>query len=158
LFYLISVLMLSFTCASYDDIVVGDFEGSLDGWTGAWAGTEDIGNATVGATLGNQSMSVKDGLGDNFWKLQRDGQLYLAGATAISADFTFIASEWPNPETWLNVNKIALQDHTNWGWQEISLSDMTVTKVSGAEIPEPDTDGNIAWWKPEMGDAAWTVT
>ncbi|MCJ7778414.1 MAG: hypothetical protein MUP16_08890 [Sedimentisphaerales bacterium] len=138
-------------------VVVADFEGTLEGWTGAWAGTDDLGNSTIGATLNGQSLSVKVGPGD-FWKLQRDGQLNLADALALEADVTFVASEWPDPNSWLNVNKIAIQDHTSWAWQEVGLPAMTVTKVSGAEPPAPDADGNIAWWKPELGDATWTVS
>jgi hypothetical protein len=60
-------------------------------------------------------MSVLAGIGE-FWKIQLDKQLNLANATVIAADVTFIASEWPwsEPNTWLNVHKTALQDHTNW--------------------------------------------
>jgi hypothetical protein len=138
--------------------VIGDFEDGFDGWTGAWAGTEDLGNSTIGATLNSQSMSVLDGPSDNFWKLQRDGQLNLVGATAIAADFTFVASEWPDPNSWLNVHKLCIQDHTTWAWQEVDLPAITVTKVSGADVQAPDADGNRAWWKPELGDATWTVS
>ena len=157
IYLLSSIFVLSLVCTSSADIVIGDFEGSLDGWTGAWTGTGDLGNSAIGATLNSQSMSVKSGPGE-FWKLQRDGQLNLVGATAIAADVTYIASEWPDPATWLNLHKICIQDHTTWAWQEVDLPAITVTKISGADVQAPDADGNRAWWKPELGDATWTVS
>lgn len=154
--FLIGSLFLLAACSVRGDQVFGDFEGSLDDWTVAWGGTDDLGNSTNGATLNSQSMTVLVGSAD-FWKLQRIGVLTLVGASRITMDITFIAAEWPG-DTWININKIALMDHTAWAWQEVDRDMMIVTKISGADPPGDDGSGNIAWWGPWMGDTTWTIS
>lgn len=139
-----------------EEMVFGDFESGLDGWTGAWTGTQDLSTSTNGATLGSRSLAVLVGPSE-FWKLERIGVLNLAGAARITMDITFIAAEWP-PETWCNINKIALMDRSVWNWQEIDRDQMVVTSLSGAAAPPRTDDGNVAWWGPWMGDATWRVS
>jgi hypothetical protein len=92
-----------------------------------------------------------------FWKLNWEGVLSLVGAARITMDITFIASEWPE-DTWININKIALMDHTVWNWVEVDRDMMVVTKISGANPPGDTGDGNVAWWGPWLGDATWTIS
>lgn len=150
-----SLILAAVPCVRADQ-VFGNFETDLDGWTVAWDGTDDLGTSSTGATLDSRSMTVLVGDGD-FWKLQRIGFLNLVGASRITMDITFIASEWPG-DTWINVNKIALMDQTFWNWQEVDRDMMVVTKISGADPPGDDGSGNIAWWGPWMGDVTWAIS
>ncbi|MFH1369933.1 MAG: hypothetical protein ABII09_01395 [Planctomycetota bacterium] len=88
-------LVLALASTSYADQVFGNFETGLDSWTIAWDGTTDLGTSTTGATLDSQSMTVLVDDSD-YWKLERQGTLNLAGAARIAMDLTFVASEWPD--------------------------------------------------------------
>ncbi len=152
---LIPCIVLLLSSAGYADQVFGNFETGLDSWTIAWDGTTDLGTSTTGATLDSHSMTVLVGPGE-YYKLQREGTLNLAGAARIAMDITFVASEWPE-SAWCNVHKIALQDHSTWTWQEVDYTDMVVESVSGADPPALDGE-NIAYWGPWMGDVTWTIS
>ena len=59
LIYLISVLVLSFACTSYADVVIGDFEQSMEGWGPTWEEpAPTFSYSTTGVTLGNNSLAV----------------------------------------------------------------------------------------------------
>ncbi len=150
--------VLVLASASYAaDLVIGNFETGLDGWMNRDGSTGDFGTSTThGVTLDTHSLTVVVGPADNFWKLQHDGQLNLIGASSVSMDVTFVASEWP-ADAWLAFSKIAFQDHTVWNWQEVQSSSMTVTKISGADPPALDGSGNLAW-VPSMGDTTWNIS
>jgi len=112
-------------------VVLGDFEGDLDGW---WERDATLSFSTTGATLGTQALQV-DGPGD--WhqnalmdlKPHREA-LASAGAT-ITADVTAFDADLTT--TWMNVEMIINAQNNddngannNIGWQ--SLGSLSVTR------------------------------
>jgi hypothetical protein len=143
-------------------VIVGDFEGGLDGW---WAGDGfTLSNSPTGATLGTQAMQV-DGPGDWHIDALLDLKLHRAalassGAT-ITADITAFDADMTT--TWMNVimvingqNNDDSGANNNVGWQELGTQDVVRDGQPHTftwEIPEAlsavlaGVDDNISWYE-----------
>ncbi len=141
--------------------VVGDFEGSLDGW---WASDATLSFSPTGATLGTEALQV-DGPGGWHQNAMMDlkphraslgtqGAMITADVTAFDADMT---------TTWMEVQMVINAQsnddngaNNNIGWQELGsqgvtrdgqtytytweLSDSLTSAIAGA-------DDNISWFE-----------
>jgi hypothetical protein len=144
-----------------DAVVVGDFEGGLDGWQERDA---TLSLSTTGATLGTQALQV-DGPGD--WHIDAlvdirshsallgtAGAMVVADVTAFDADLT---TTWMNMEMIINgQNNDDNGANNNVGWQ--SLGAQSIERDGQPHtytwaVPESlstviaGTDDNIAWFE-----------
>lgn len=116
------LVMLSFVSTSYG-VVIGDFEGSLDGW---FSNDGTLSQSTEGVTTGSGSMMLEAAGG---WKMVAlldaksvSSVLGNAGA-AITGDFTIAAdvvtSNWMQVQFIVNgQNNDDSGAHNNIGWQQ----------------------------------------
>jgi hypothetical protein len=161
LILLISVLVLS-SISTSQALVVGDFEGGLDGW--APAGDATLTLTTVGATSGAGSVLIE---GPGSWQMLAKldikairSVLGVDGA-AISADITAFAedmqTDWMNMEMIINgQNNDDNGANNNIGWQSLGGLDIVrdgVTQTLSWGLPADlsakiaGTDDNIAWFE-----------
>ncbi len=140
------VLVLSFAYTSYADVVIGDFEGSMDGWALTWEGTSTIALSNIGATSGSQSLAVTAPTNAFSWAVMREGLVDLANYHTISADITWVASEWdPQSGIWVNFKELAINSDGPSGWAQYTPTD----------VVNPDYPGS---WDPGWGDQTRTLT
>lgn len=154
------VLTLALVSNSYA-VVVGNFEGGLDGW-----GVKDatLSQSATGATTGTKAMQV---VGPGGWHIDAmlDIKSYrniLASAgAAVKADVTAFAADMTTPwmQVEMTVNGQNNNDNganNNIGWQELGLQDVTRDGVPHAytwvlsdalRSKIAGTDGNIAWFE-----------
>ena len=144
-----------------DAVVVGDFEGGLDGW---WAADATLSFSTTGATLNTQALQV-DGPGDWHQNAKLDlkphrvalgqpGATITADVTAFDADMT---TTWMNVEMVINgQNNDDNGANNNIGWQSLGSHDVTRNgqpQTLTWVLPEALTtaisgvDGNISWFE-----------
>ena len=147
LIYLISVLVLSFACTSYADVVIGDFEGSMDGFGLTWEGTSTIALSNIGATSGSQSLVLTGPTNAFSWAVMWEGLVDLVNYNAISADITWVTSEWaPADGIWVNFKELAVNSDGPSGWAEYIPTD----------VVNPDWPGS--WDPANWGDQTRTLT
>ncbi|MGB2866760.1 MAG: hypothetical protein WBC05_25740, partial [Sedimentisphaerales bacterium] len=161
LILLISVLVLSSVSTS-QALVVGDFEGGLDGWEQAGDATLTL--TTIGATSGAGSVLIE---GPGSWQML--GKLEIKAirsvlgvdGAAISADVTAFAedmvTDWMNMEIIINgQNHDDTGANNNIGWQSLGGLDIVrdgVTQTLYWEVPADlsakiaGTDDNIEWFE-----------
>jgi hypothetical protein len=158
---LISVLVLSSVSTSYA-LVVGDFEGGLDGWVPAGDATLTL--SATGATTGTGSLMIE---GPGSWQMLAKldiksirSVLGVDGA-AISADVTAFAedmqTDWMNMEMIINgQNNDDNGANNNIGWQSLGALDIVrdgTTHTLTWELPADlsakiaGTDDSIAWFE-----------
>lgn len=158
---LISVLVLSSVSTSYA-LVVGDFEGGLDGWVPAGDATLTL--SATGATTGTGSLMIE---GPGSWQMLAKldiksirSVLGVDGAT-VSADVTAFAedmqTDWMNMEMIINgQNNDDNGANNNIGWQSLGAVDIvrdgtthTLTWVLPADLSSKiaGTDDSIAWFE-----------
>jgi len=138
---MVLVLVLSLGAATYG-IVIGDFEGDMDGWalwTAAPAGTTTS-YSTTGASLNDNSLRVDVVVGG--WQavvyipLHTEGLAgdFLANET-ISMDVTYDPADWAGTGNWANFELVVNSEDGGW-----------------VELGRPDTDtvnpGYTAGWDP----------
>jgi len=110
--------------------VIGDFEGSLDGW---WANDATLSFSPTGATLGTEAMQV-DGPGGWHMNASLDIKPHRAslGTTdaTITADVTAFDADMTT--TWMQVQMVINAQsnddagaNNNIGWQELGSQDVT---------------------------------
>ena len=132
LMYLMSIItVLGLVSASFGDtVVVGDFEGDLDGWL---ADAATLSLSTTGATLGAQAMQVD---AEGGWKLDAkldvkshlaalgtNGVKITADVTAFDADMT---TGWMQVEMIINgQNNDDNGANNNIGWQGLGAQAIT---------------------------------
>jgi len=161
LILLISVLVLSLVSTS-QALVVGDFEGGLDGWE--QAGDATLSLATIGATSGTGSVLIE---GPGSWqmlgKLEIKAIRSILGAegAAVSADVTAfpedMVTDWMNMEIIINgQNHDDTGANNNIGWQSLGGLDIVRDGVAQTlywEVPADlsakiaGTDDNIEWFE-----------
>jgi len=125
---LLASLVLSLSLvSSAAGVVIGNFEGGLDGW---WSSqTAVLSNSPIGATLGSQALQVDDSGGWHMSALydakSLAGILSATGA-AISVDLTVFRADITSP--WMNVGMVingqnhddnGNAPHNNIGWQDL---------------------------------------
>ena len=162
LMYAILVSLIAASTALADGVVVGDFEGSLDGWRAGDGMTLSFG--TTGATVGSQAMQV-DGPGG--WHIDGllDARPYRAAlgskGVKITADVTVVAgdmtSDWIQAAMVINgQNNDDNGDNNNIGWNDLGLQDIIRDGQPHTytwELPDALTakiagaDDNIAWFE-----------
>ena len=139
------VLTLGLASASYG-IVIGDFEQQMDGFGPTWeepAPTFDY--STIGATLGDNSLSIQPNVNGWQWAFMRDGILDLDTYDTLSVDVTWVAAEWGDTP-WCNFKDIAINSGGPSGWMQIIPTDPA----------NPDYPGS---WDPVgWGDHTRTLT
>jgi hypothetical protein len=138
------VLTLGLASTSYG-LVIGDFEQQMDGFGPTWeepAPTFDY--STIGATLGDYSLSVQPNVNGWQWSFMRSGILDLDTYDTLSVDVTWIAAEW-GETSWLNFKDIAINSDGPSGWMQLIPTDTV----------NPDYPGS---WDPGWGDHARTLT
>jgi hypothetical protein len=147
LFYLIPVLVLTFACTSQADLLIGDFEDGLGDWTLTWEGTSTIDISNIGATSGSQSLVLTAPTNAFSWAAMWNGLVDLENCHTISADITWVASEWePESGIWVNFKDLAINSDGASGWQQYIPTDAA----------NPDWPGS---WDPNnWGDQTRTLT
>lgn len=145
---LAGVALLAVTTVSMAGILIGDFEGGLDGWS---VDGVVITNDTSGVTLGTGSLQVTDsdgGWGANIWIPllgQSNSTEMVTAATQpgakVTMDVTAIGAE--NPGGWLQLG-LYINADGYWGqpsWAGIALDGTTAT----IELPfDADSQTGIA--------------
>ncbi len=127
---LVCVTLMLASAALADSVVVGDFEGNLDGWR---AGDDfTLSFSATGATAGAQALQVDgpggwhiDGLLDakpHLAALGNKGVKVTADVTAFDADMT---TGWMQVEMVINAqNNDEAGTHNNIGWNELGFQDV----------------------------------
>ncbi len=142
----ISILVLSLTCTSYADVVIGDFEDGMEGWSGNNGATIDIGE--TGATTGSKSLVISNLPTSGFiWAAYWEGLVDMTNCHTLSVDITWIASEWdPQSGIWVNFKDMAINsDGPSGWWQDIPIDPIN-----------PDWPGS--WDPANWGDQTRTLT
>lgn len=160
------VLILGLTSTVFaEDIVIGNWENSLDGWSNGNAVYEWnanlLGYSSIGATLGSKSLIVQNGQ-PNYWVLMSSPVLMgtdLRNAK-FSIDATFIANEWPNPpwpdNSRVKTDSLGIQtstDGVNWDWRQINMDSGLVTVIN-----RRNGEAIRNFWWPDDGDSDTTYT
>ena len=133
--FLAMLIVPVFVTLSYaGTVVIGDFEGGLDGFTLAWETTVTLNESTTGATTGSGAMEVNPEdtyTGGWSWAFQSNSTAVFAAAAAglnprLVADVTVIPSEWGSDggdwDIWLQLSKVAIQG-TDLDWTEFAVDD-----------------------------------
>jgi hypothetical protein len=137
-------LVLSMASVSYG-VVIGDFEQQMDGFGPTWeepAPTFDY--SAIGATLGDNSLSVQPNINGWQWAFMRDGVLDLDTNGTLSVDVTWVAAEW-GETPWVNFKDVAINSDGPSGWMQLMPTDPA----------NPDYPGS---WDPGWGDHTRTLT
>jgi len=118
--------LTSMVCA--EEIVIGNWEGGMDGWNkGPWEGSVFDGYSSIGATLGNTSLMVKNDH-TNYWAMMSSpvaaGYDLTHGKFRIDASFR--TNEWPSGDVWVMLDALAIQtstDGVNWvDWRQVNAT------------------------------------
>jgi hypothetical protein len=124
------IFMLTLASTTYGvDVVIGDFEGSMDNWAAGWEGSPVLTNDTNGVTLGSQSLSVQ--WTGKYWVLQWNAPTVprLKTGTTLKFDVTAYGSDFAN---WAKVaDKIALNSDGPSGWKEYDNLTTAVERATG---------------------------
>ena len=148
---LVSVaLVLTPATLTYASDLVGDFEGSLDGWEPQDGGItlDMLSNSTTGATLHDYSLRL-DSPGGFRWAIRcplntrRD---IIVANNHVSFDVTFVASEWEG-QTWAKFDKITITGD-GIGWKESTLATVEPPLQEGDPITWScleDITAKITW-------------
>jgi hypothetical protein len=137
------VLVLGLTSMVFaEDIVIGNWENSMDVWTngnGDYWDSTILGYSSTGATLGNKSLMMKNGNGESStnWNFILSSYPVLQGKDLSSAifmiDATFISNEWPL-SNWPDngssamLDSLAIQtstDGVNWDWRQVNFKEIS---------------------------------
>ena len=157
-----SIMALGLVSSSYGaKVVVGDFEGSLDGWQ---AKDATLSFSTIGATLGTQALQV-DGPGgwhiDALLDIKPHRQVLGVPGVVIAADVTAFAADMTT--TWMQVEMVINAQNNNdagannnVGWRGLGLQSVTrdgQPQTLTWVLPEAltsaiaGTDQNISWFE-----------
>lgn len=135
-------------------------DGQADGWSSAWGGPYTLIPAQFGngsATDGTYSLGILPVAGQ-YWSVSYNGNANFAGATTFSFDMTIkLGDGWSN-DSWVNSDKLAIQNNTSWSWDEVPHSAITIQVLSGGSPGAPDNNGNVAYWNTGMGDIQWRIS
>ena len=145
-----------------DAVVVGDFEGKLDGWQPGSGMTLSFG--TTGATSGTQALQV-DGPGgwhiDGLLNAKSQRALLGTKGVKVTADVTAFAADMTTP--WMQVGMVVNAQNNNdagannnIGWQDLGLQDLprdgqphtltwALSDTLTAQIAA--ADDNISWFE-----------
>jgi hypothetical protein len=150
-------LILCFASTGYGDVIIGDWESTMDDWEVSDSAFVATPGTTTGATLHDYSLGVTTDT-QNGWRQiinkSWGGWWQLTPfqyATTVSVDVTMIASEWtlsPDSNGIYPLQNLIVVGPSNW-WEQIS----PVT------YPDFNSDANRpGLWKPEDGDKTVTYT
>ncbi len=106
-------------CPTDPNIVIGDFEQTMDGWGPSWEGTPTFGYSnTTGVTLHEWSLQVGPSQASGFkWSMLRDGVIDFDAWPTLHLDVTWVASEWVddgNQTIWVNLELVAVNSQAGW--------------------------------------------
>jgi len=135
-------------------------DGQLDGWSSCWGGPYVLIPAQYGngsATDGTWSVGILPVAGQ-YWSVAYNGNANAAGATKMSFDVTIKLADGWSDDSWVNSDKLVLQNHTTWAWQELRDGQISIQVLSGGSPGLPDNNGNTAYWNTGMGDITWRIT
>jgi len=122
------------------DLVIGDFEDGVGNWALTSEGTSTIALSDIGVTSGSQSLALTAPKNAFSWAVMHRGVVDLANYHTLSADITWIASEWrPQTGMWVNFKNIAVNSSGVSGWKQY-------------------TPTGPAGWNPTNGDHTRTLT
>jgi hypothetical protein len=136
--------------ASYTEIVIGDFEQSMEGWgptpadlLGGPAPT--LSYSTTGVTSGNNSLAIKPNKNGFQWSFMYSGIVDLQTYKKLSVDVTWVAAEWGSTP-WCNFKEVVVNSDGPSGWKQYIPSDTV----------DPDWPGS---WDPvNWGNHTRTLT
>jgi len=138
--------MLTLTCASYADVVIGDFEQSMEGWGPTWeTPAPTLSYSTIGATLGQNSLCITPGKAGWQWMIMYSGLVDTTIYKQISVDVTWVAAEW-GATPWCNFKEMAVNSDGPSGWKQYTPADPC----------NPDWPGS--WDPANWGDQTRTLT
>lgn len=105
-------------------IVIGDFEGGLDGWVAGWEGSPVLAASQTAGTVTTGASSLAVTTNGGYWCLQWNapgGMIPASFAnTTLKFDLTMVQSEWP-ASSWTKVaDKIAVNSDSPSGWKEFT--------------------------------------
>jgi hypothetical protein len=175
-------LVLGMVSTSYSDIIVGNWEWSLDGWNTDSAEGEPQGQgytsfdgySPIGATLDSRSLMVRTGPGngDDYWKIASPVVAVpnLMGGK-FKLDVSLRVNEW-DVNGWFQLDSLAFS--TNVGIDGVPFTDSRQvinhyqdpenpgTWLSTGSVTVTDRDTGVTSlntaWGPWLGDVNWTYT
>jgi hypothetical protein len=136
------VLMWSWVCTSYG-LVIGNFEGNMDGWSTTWENNATLALSNVGASSGSKSLAVKLTSG-GYWGLQYSAPAVptLLPGVKLQFDLTMIQAEW-TANNWTKVaDKVAVNSNGVSGWKE--FYPVVTDRITGAAV-----GGDWGPWNPD---------
>ena len=137
-FVIFMALVLAATGTSYG-LVIGDFEGNLGNWKITWEGATKpslaIGLSDIGATSGKRSLMVTSQKNGFAWPVMYEGLVDLSKYKAISADVTWVASEWAGSGIWVQCQLLAINSNAPSGWQQYTPNDPVNPQYPGSWDP-----------------------
>ncbi|MBN1766669.1 MAG: hypothetical protein JW860_15550, partial [Sedimentisphaerales bacterium] len=140
------ILLLSLASTTSGQIF-GDFEGSLENWTGGWDGGT-LALSTIGVTSGTQSCKFTPPNVAWSWGIQYDGILDLS-AGPLSLDVTWVSSEWISTgSNWVQMNEIYVNSDGASGGVQFGTS----------YINDPANESYPGSWDPDNWGAEHTRT
>ena len=125
--FVVAATVLCTAAFSQAEIVVGDFETGLDGWTVNSAAS--ISESTIGATSGSKSLLVQGVLPGAFqWAIQLNNNSLASVIEAnpiLKYDVTWVTSDWSADNgTWARVDTLAVNSDAT-GWKQTNDAMMT---------------------------------
>ncbi|MBE0534976.1 MAG: PEP-CTERM sorting domain-containing protein [Phycisphaerae bacterium] len=160
---LVSVVLVAALAGNSYGLVIGNFEGGLDGWL---ANDAALSVSSTGATTGSGAMLLEMGVGGWHINGRYDAKPIrdvLGMTTEISMDITAFAQDmtatWMNVEVVINgMNSDDTGPHNNIGWRPLGGKDLVLDGVAHSytwTVPTAlmtqlaGVDGNI-WWLEVM--------
>ncbi|MBN1766650.1 MAG: PEP-CTERM sorting domain-containing protein [Sedimentisphaerales bacterium] len=132
----------------YGQVVLGDFETGLDGWTGGWDGGT-LALSGTGATQGSyQALSITSPNAGWAWAAQANPSVVdLNTYTKLTLDVTWVSSEWTTTGgNWVQMNEMYIN------------SDGGSMQIGAAYLDDPANPSYPGSWDPDNWGASHTRT
>ncbi len=105
------------------DIVIGDFEQSMEAWGPTWeTPAPAFSYSTTGVTLGQRSLAIKPNKNGFQWSFMYTGLVDLETYKKLSVDVTWVAAEW-GATPWCNFKEVVINSDGPSGWKQYIPND-----------------------------------
>jgi hypothetical protein len=132
------------------EMVIGDFEQSMQGWGPTWdTPVPTLTYSTTGVTSGQSSLAIKPNKNGFQWSFMYSGLLDLKTYNKLSVDVTWVAAEW-GTTSWSNFKEMVVNSDGRSGWKQHVPSDPFSPDWPGSWSP--------ATWGDQTRTLVWDLS